>query len=64
MRSLPSLSVDVAALIEERTGVRYSISGAHRLMKTIGLSCQKTRPSQPKADPAARERFEKLSRAD
>lgn len=54
--------VDVAALIEERTGVRYSISGAHRLMKTMGLSYQKTQPSHPKADAQARERFKKLSR--
>ena len=55
--------VDVAALIEERTVVRYSVSGAHRLMKTMVLSYQKTRPSHPKADPAARARFKKLSRA-
>jgi transposase len=55
--------VDVAAMIEERTGVRYSVSGTHRLMKTMGLSYQKTRPSHPKADPAARERFKKLSPA-
>jgi transposase len=55
--------VDVAAMIEERTGVRYSVSGAHRLMKTMGLSYQKTRPSHPKADPAARERFKKACRA-
>jgi len=54
--------VDVAALIEERTGVNYSISGAHRLMQTMGLSYQKTRPSHPKADPKARERFKKASR--
>lgn len=53
--------VYVAAMIEERTGVRYSVSGAHRLMKTMGLSYQKTRPSHPKADPAARDRFKKLS---
>jgi transposase len=57
--------VDVAALIEERTGVSYSISGAHRLMQTMGLSYQKTRPSHPKADPKARERFKKSpSRAE
>lgn len=55
--------VDVAAIIEERTGVRYSVSGAHRLMRTMGLSYQKSRPSHPKANPAARERFKKLSRA-
>ena len=54
--------VDVAGMIEERTGVRYSVLGTHRLMKTMGLSYQKTRPSHPRADPAARERFKKLSR--
>lgn len=31
----------VAAMIEERTGVRYSVSGAHLLMK-MGLWYQKT----------------------
>jgi transposase len=51
--------VDVSAMIEERTGVRYSISGTHRLMKTMGISYQKTRSSHPKADPAARDRFKK-----
>ena len=30
-------------------------------MQTMGLSYQKTRPSHPKADPKARERFEKAS---
>ena len=55
----PLRIVDVAELIEARTGVRYSLSGAHRLMKTLDLSYQKTRPSHPKADPAARARFKK-----
>jgi transposase len=45
--------VDVAALIEERTGVRYSISGAHRLMKTMELSYQKTRPTPPEIEPVS-----------
>jgi transposase len=34
----PLRIAEVAALIEERTAVRYSISGAHRLMRAIGLS--------------------------
>ena len=55
----PLRIVDVAELIEARTGVRYSLSGAHRLMRTLDLSYQKTRPSHPKADPAARARFKK-----
>jgi transposase len=58
----PLRIVDVADLIEARTGVRYSISGAHRLMQTLDLSYQKTRPSHPKADPAARALFKKPSR--
>lgn len=49
--------VDVAAMIEERTGVRYSVSGAHRLMKTMGPSYQKTRPSHPKAEPGCARAF-------
>lgn len=60
--SSPLRITDVADLIEARTGVRYSISGAHRVMQGMNLSYQKTRPSHPKADPAARERFKKPSR--
>jgi transposase len=56
----PLRIVDVADLIAARTGVSYSLSGAHRLMRTLNLSYQKTRPSHPKADPAARARFKKL----
>jgi len=56
----PLRIIDVADLIEARTGVRYSISGAHRLMKTLDLSYQKTRPSHPKADPAARALFKNV----
>ena len=59
----PLRIVDVAELIEARTGVRYSLSGTHRLMKTADLSYQKTRPSHPKAAPAARARFKKRCRA-
>ena len=55
----PLRIADVAELIEARTGVRYSLSGAHRLMKTLDLSYQKTRPSHPKADPAAQAHLKK-----
>jgi transposase len=53
---------DVAELIEERTGVRYSRSGAHRLMRSMNLSHQKTRPIHPEADPRAQQAFKKSSR--
>jgi transposase len=53
--------IDVARLIEERTGVRYSISGTHRLMRSMNLSYQKTRPSHPKADARAQNAFKKNS---
>ena len=58
----PLRIVDVAAMIEARTGRRYSISGAHRLMQLMDLSYQKTRPSHPKSKPAEQARFKKLSR--
>ena len=59
----PLRIVDVSRLIEERTGVRYSISGAHRLMKSLNLSHQKTRPQHPQADPQAQRAFKKSSRS-
>jgi transposase len=36
---------DVVALIEERTGVSYSLSGAHQLMQAMGLSYQRPGPA-------------------
>jgi transposase len=54
--------VDVAGLIEARTGVRYSISRTHRIMQAMNLSYQKTRPVHPKADPRAQRTFKKSSR--
>jgi transposase len=44
---------------ERRWGVRYHPGHMSKLMKKLGLSRQKARPSHPKADPAAREAFEK-----
>lgn len=58
----PLRIIDVAAMIEARTGRRYSISGAHRLMQLMDLSYQKTRPSHPKTKPGEQARFKKLSR--
>jgi len=51
--------VDLCRVAEERFGVSYRESGMLRLVKSLDLSWQKTRPSHPKADPAARERFKK-----
>src|SRR5258708_3103033 len=53
--------VDVARLIEDRTGVRYSISGTHRIMRSLNLSHQKTRPAHPQANPRAHHPFKKNS---
>lgn len=53
----PLRIIDVADMIEQRTGVRYSLSGAHRLMQSLDLSYQKTGPSHPKADPRAQARL-------
>lgn len=62
-RDRPALRpVDIARLIEERTGVRYSVSGTHRLMRSLNLSWQKTRPRHPEADPGAQRAFKKTPR--
>jgi len=53
--------VDVARLIEQRTGVRYSISRTHRIMQAMNLSYQKTRPVHPQANPHAQRAFKKNS---
>lgn len=45
--------------VERRWGVRYHEGHMSKLMKTLGLSRQKARPSHPKADPAAPEAFKK-----
>ena len=58
----PYRIIDVARLIEERTGLRYSLSRTHRLMQSLNLSRQKTRPAHPQADPRAQRAFKKTSR--
>ena len=51
--------VDLCRVAEERFGVSYRESGMLRLVKSLDLSWQKTRPSHPRSDPIARERFKK-----
>ena len=53
--TLPELCREV----EARWGVAYHPSHMGKLMRRLGLSRQKARPSHPKADPAAREAFAK-----
>jgi transposase len=53
--TLPELCREV----EERWAVAYHPSHMGKLMRRLGLSWQKARPSHPKADAAARETFAK-----
>ena len=53
--TLPELCREV----EGRWGVAYHPSHMGKLMRRLGLSRQKARPSHPKADAAAREAFAK-----
>ena len=50
---------DLCREVEERWGVRFHEGHMGKLMRRLGLSRQKARPSHPKADPAAREAFAK-----
>ena len=54
---------DLSQLVEDRFGVRYQESGMLKLLHSLGLSKQKTRPSHPKADPSAQAAFKKTSKA-
>ena len=45
--------------VETRWGVHYHEGHLSKLVRKLGLSRQKARPSHPKADPAAREAFAK-----
>jgi transposase len=51
--------IDLCRIVEERFGVTCGEGGMLRLVKSRNLSWQKTRPSHPKADKAAQERFRK-----
>jgi transposase len=50
---------DLCRIAEERFGVSYREGGMRRLVKALDLSWQKIRPRHPKADKAARERFQR-----
>ena len=50
---------DLCREVEERWGARFHEGHMGKLMRRLGLSRQKARPSHPKADPAAREAFAK-----
>ena len=50
---------DLCRIAEERFGVAYREGRMRRLVKSLDLSWQKTRPSHPKTDRAAQRRFKK-----
>jgi len=50
---------DIRNMIGERFGADYHINYMGRLMRRLGLSRQKTRPSHPKKDPTAEAVFKK-----
>jgi transposase len=55
---------DVRRLLEEEFGASYSLSGTYVVLHRLGYSSLVPRPQHPKADPAAREEFEKNSPGD
>jgi len=50
---------DLAAICTERFGKPFHPSSMSRVLKRLGLSRQKTRPSHPMKDPAAQAAFKK-----
>ena len=50
---------DIRRLIEEQHGARYHINSMGQLMRRMGLSRQKARPSHPQKDEAAAAAFKK-----
>ena len=50
---------DLCREVEARWGVRHHEGHMSKLVRGLGLSRQKARPSHPEADPAAREAFAK-----
>ena len=51
--------LDIAACIQERWAVSYTLSALSRLLHRMGLSWQTTRPVHPKADAEAQELYKK-----
>ena len=54
--------VDIAEWVERKWDLKYTLSGMSKLLRRIGLSWQKARPTHPQGDAAAREEFKKSSR--
>lgn len=52
---------DLCRIVEERYGPSYSENGMLKLLHSLDLSWQKTRPMHPKADPGAQADFKKNS---
>ncbi len=50
---------DIADLIEARFGHRYHVSSLSKILRGLGFSRQKTRPSHPEADPKAQAAWQK-----
>ncbi len=54
--------LDIAARIQERWAVSYTLSALSRMLHRMDLSWQTTRPVHPKADAEAQEVYKKLRR--
>ena len=50
---------DLVRICEERFGKRLHVTSMGRILRGLGLSRQKTRPSHPQKDPAAQAAFKK-----
>lgn len=48
---------DVARIVEEQFGVRYTLDGAYDLLRRLGYGSLRPRPTHRKNDPAAMEKF-------
>lgn len=53
--------LDLSRITEERFGVTCREGGMLRLVTSLDLSWQTTRPNDPKAERAAQERFKKAA---
>lgn len=51
--------LDIAAHIQEKWGVSYTLSALSRVLHRMKLSWQKARPAHPKGSPEARELYKK-----
>ena len=54
--------LDIAACIQERWAVSYTLSALSRMLRRMGLSWQTTRPVHPKADAEAQALYKKPRR--